>query len=379
MIKILVAGDFVPGSRTEDLVYRKDTKMLFGDFLPWLQKADYNIVNLECPIVLSGNTAGIKKNGPLLKTGREGAEILRDAGFNLVTLANNHFYDYGEIGVKETLSVCRAVGLETVGGGINLSEASQIFFKQIQNKNFAFINVCEHEFSIAANNHGGANPLDLVCNFDQIRQARERADYVIVIVHGGHEMFQLPDPEMQKIYRFFANVGADVVINHHPHCFSGYEIYKQTPIFYSLGNFSFDENQYHSIWNEGYAVMLNFDEKRISFDLFPYIQGDEIPGIRFMNNQEEKDFLDKLEILNKIIQNADLLVAEFQKFCAGREKSIVACFEPYMNRFLRALYIRRLLPSFLSEKMMLNLLNMIQCEAHQRVVIQVLKDKICKK
>jgi len=379
MVKILVTGDFVPCGRTENLVRQGDSEKLFGEFIPLLRQTDLNIVNLECPVVFSENAEGIKKNGPLLKTGREGAKILQKAGFNLVTLANNHFYDYGDIGVKDTLSVCYDLGIATVGGGINLAEASQVFFKQIKNKNFAFINVCEHEFSIATAGHGGANPLDLINNFYQIHEVRKKADYVVVIVHGGHEMYQLPNPNMQKTYRFLADAGADVVIGHHPHCYSGYEIYNQTPIFYSLGNFCFDENQRHSIWNEGYAVVLNFEDSRFSFDMFPYVQGDEAPGIRFMNDEERKGFEDRLEALNGIIHNANLLVDEFQKFCADRKKSVLSSFEPYSSRFLKALYVRHLLPSFLKEKVVLRLLNLIRCEAHRELVVQVLKNKVYNK
>ena len=73
-----------------------------------------------------------------------------------------------------------------------------------------------------------------------IQIAKEDNDLVIVIVHGGREHYQLPTPKQRERFRFYADAGADFVVGHHTHCYSGYEIYKGKPIFYSLGNFIFD-------------------------------------------------------------------------------------------------------------------------------------------
>ena len=74
-------------------------------------------------------------------------------------------------------------------------------------------------------NNIGANPIDIIDNAAQIKKAKKECDFVIVIAHGGHEYYNLPSPRMQKLYRFFAENGADIVIGHHTHCVSGHAIH----------------------------------------------------------------------------------------------------------------------------------------------------------
>ena len=97
---------------------------------------------------------------------------------------------------------------------------------------------------------------------------------MLVIVHVGPEHYQLLIPRMKEMYRFFIDVGADVVVNHHQHCFSGYEIYKEKPIFYGLGNFCFDWiGKRNGMWNEGLLLSLTLDlNHKRQFVLIPYRQ-----------------------------------------------------------------------------------------------------------
>ena len=81
--------------------------------------------------------------------------------------------------------------------------------------------------------------MDIIDNTNQIREAKASHDKVIVIVHGGHEYYNLLSPRMQKQYRFYADQGADIVVGHHTHCISGNEIHNGVPKYYSLGNFLF--------------------------------------------------------------------------------------------------------------------------------------------
>ncbi|MBQ9230186.1 MAG: CapA family protein [Prevotella sp.] len=165
-------------------------------------------------------------------------------------------------------------GIDTVGGGLSLNEASLILYKNVAGKKLAVINCCEHEFSIATESTAGSNPLNPIQQFYAIQTARQHADYVVVIVHGGHERFQLPSPRMQETYRFFIDAGADAVVNHHQHCYSGYEYYQGKPIFYGLGNFCFDTDMpCENSWYEGYIVELNFtNREKIEHRIIPYTQ-----------------------------------------------------------------------------------------------------------
>ena len=195
-MKVLVAGDFCPLNRVAIALEKGLADGVLGKVKPIADAADYAIVNLECPITY-GSEKRIRKCGPNLHCTEAGVSALRWAGFDCVTLANNHFRDFGDEGVNKTLGACTKTGLDTVGGGKELQEAGQTLFKNIGNKTLAVINCCEHEFSLATEHTGGSNPLAPLKQFYAIREARTRADYVLVVVHGGHEHYQLPSTRMQ--------------------------------------------------------------------------------------------------------------------------------------------------------------------------------------
>ncbi len=373
MINLIVTGDFVPQSRIQSLCDKKDYTFFFYQVKDLNRNVNISIVNLES-LIISCFCNPIVKTGPNLKCEESAVKALKYAGFNCVTLANNHFYDYGEAGVEDTLKACRDNGIDTVGGGKNLQEATQILYKEIEDKKIAIINVCEHEWSIASSIKGGSAPLDEVKNYYQIQEAREKADYVIVIVHGGTEHYNLPTPRMKKVYRFFIDAGADVVVNHHQHCYSGYEEYKGKYIFYGLGNFCFDRGiQKRNFWNEGYLVKLKFSNS-IDFEIIPYVQCAEEPTIDFDIDKEE--FFEKIEELNKLIADDDLLEKSFDNLVRQKEKGYVASLEPYRNRYLKALRYRRILPSLLPKFWYRYLLAIFRCEAHRDIVLRILERKL---
>lgn len=358
-MKILVCGDYVPTHRIATMVDNNDFSF-FSQVKELNKRIDFSIINLEAPIV-SGNAKPIKKNGPNLKADPKVVESLKYGGFNVTTLANNHIMDYGKDGLKETLKELNEGGILHVGGGINLKEASQILYLKKDEKTLAIINCCEHEFSIAEDDKPGANPLNPIRQFKAIKEAKQNADYVIVIVHGGHELWQLPSPRMVDTYRFFVEVGADAVINHHQHCFSGYEVYKEKPIFYGLGNFCFDSENKRELWSEGYAVQIEFNSE-IKFKLLPYLQCYATPSVVFL---PENSFSSRIDQLNQIISEEDKLLTETKKYYSYSFNFIASILEPYNNRILNKLFSLGLLPKFIKGRKARSLENFIFCESHR--------------
>lgn len=362
-MKVLIAGDFRPCERIADLVNQKRYDAIFGNVKSIIAKADYSLVNFESPVVINTATS-IIKNGPNLKCSFKAVEAIKYAGFKMTTLANNHFLDYGEVGVKDTLEMCRKYDIETVGGGTNLDEAEKVFYKTIGVENLAIINCCEHEFSIATKKAAGSNPLNPIKQYYQIQQARRNADYVLVVVHGGHEHYQLPSCRMQDCYRFFVDAGADAVVNHHQHCFSGFEVYNGRPIVYGLGNFCYDKRDRRILdsWNEGYMVLVNFKEKCVNLELYPYIQCYKDINIELLKNKTS--FENNLLKINTIISNRELLERENDEYYTTQDKQMKLLFEPYESRYLRACYLKGILPSFLTKKKYVRLKNFLNCESH---------------
>lgn len=373
MTKILITGDFCPINRVEGLINKSNYSEIFCDFLPIIKESDISVTNLECPLINGGKK--IKKSGPNLKASKKSVNALTYAGFNLVTIANNHIMDYGDEGLFSTIESCKKSKIDIVGAGINFNEAKKPFYKIVNNLKIAFVNFCENEWSTTNADYPGANPLNPISNFNQIKEASLNADYVFVIVHGGHEYYQLPSPRMQQTYRFFIEAGADAVIGHHPHCFSGYEIYNDKPIFYSLGNFVFDwPKRRKSSWNAGYAVQFIIDRNKINFTIYPYKQGEDGHnlGVKLIKESAKNKFMSQLTQLNYQISKPKLIEEEFIKFVHKRKRQYNSYFQPYSNKYLVALYNRKLLPSLLSEEKRRLFLNIIRCEAHKDAVIKIL-------
>lgn len=368
-MKILVAGDFCPQYRVAELLDQGSFGEVLGNIKRITERSDYSIVNFECPITY-GSARPIVKNGPNLRCSKKGVEALKWAGFNCVTLANNHFYDYGDEGASNTIRACTDNKIDFVGGGLNIGEASSILYKNIGGKILAIINCCEHEFSVATQTRGGSNPLNPIKQYYSILEAKQKADYVLLIIHGGHEHFQLPSPRMQETYRFFIDAGADAVVNHHQHCYSGYEVYKGKPIMYGLGNFCFDEKGCTGgKWNEGYFVMLSFDST-ISIEIIPYNQCDKEPKVLLLDNCA---FDERLKELNTIIVDKDRLARSVKDYYKSCNKQVGFLFEPLMNRLFASLRYRGILPSFVSKKRKLLAANYISCESHRDKILSYLE------
>ncbi|NMB36516.1 MAG: CapA family protein [Bacteroidales bacterium] len=374
LISILVAGDLVPHERTVPLFEAHKTVYLFGDVLSLIQESDFSVVNFEAPIVLDKPTP-IKKTGPNLYASLATIEVVKDAGFDLLTLANNHFRDQGQAGVCNTLSSADSIGLNYVGGGKNLKEARKVFYQHIKDKIFAFINVCEQEFSIAEDGYGGSNPYDLINIHHDIVEAKKKADYVIMIIHGGIEHYQLPSPRMKREYRYFVELGADVVINHHQHCYSGYEIYRDKPIFYGLGNFCFDLKvlRNNGMWDKGWLVKLMFEDNKIGFTLFPILQCADFPNVQLLERDAFSSTLDKL---NKIISDDNLLEEEYDKWATKKAKRMISRLNPFGNKYFDKLYKRGWLGNLHGTKRLYFTKCLLYCESHLDIIKRILKLKI---
>lgn len=375
-MRILVAGDFCPQNRVAELINKEDYQSVFGEVGNLTQQADYSIVNLECPVVEHQATP-IDKCGPNLKCTTKGVASLKWAGFNCATLANNHFYDYGEIGIFDTIAACKSNNLDYVGGGKDIISAGQILYKELQGKTFAIINCCEHEFSIATERTGGSNPLNIVKQYYDIQEARKRADHVIVIVHGGVELFWLPSRRMMETYRFFIDAGADAVINHHQHCYSGYDVYKGKPIFYGLGNFCFDWFSDDYRWTSGFMVQLDFPEVgKVRFDLFPYVQGGNTPGVCLMQGEEQAEFHENVKEYNEIISDENRREQEYRNWCKQKEGMYGVALNPAYTRFTKWLFKGKLGQRIISRHKLLQQYDYLVNESHIERVRMAITNKI---
>ena len=374
-MNILIAGDYCDKYRVKETISEEKYDTLFGKIKDTVRQYDLSILNFEFPVVVT-NCKPIPKCGPNLIGQKKAIDAIRYAGFNVCTLANNHILDQGETCCLDTKRLIEESGIKTVGVGRNKKEAEEILFLEEHGETLAIINCCEHEFSIATDSTPGANPLSPIRQYYKIKEAREKADYVLVIVHGGHEHFQLPSPRMKDAYRFFIDSGADVVINHHQHCYSGYEEYNNGLIFYGLGNLLFDHLKHrNNIWNEGYMVGLEFAASKKTYKLLPYTQCSKGPTVSFMDTEQNKEFCNKIEVLNRIIVNDNSLRKKYDEYATKKCRDSISIFAPWQSRITRALFNRGYLPMMVNKRRLSIIKNYITCESHRDLVIKAIQNK----
>lgn len=359
-MKLLIAGDYSPLERIQNKMSQGDYSY-FDDVKDIIKAHDFSIVNLECPICDKYDRP-IDKNGPNLSTSANVIPSLQYAGFNIVTTANNHILDYGETALKQTLNSLDSAKISHVGSGYNLAEASKPLILNCNQARTAIINCCENEFSIATNTKGGANPIDIIDIARQIKTLKETVNYIIIITHGGHEICQLPPISMKKRNRFFIEMGADAVINHHQHVFSGYEIYDGKPIFYGIGNFCFDREGIHNqLWNIGFMISLDLSTD-VKVEIIPYDQCSDEPKIKKLSSESMNIELQKI---NEIIKDDEILTQELNKYYERQYNQIKTAIQPFSNRLISGLIYKGFLPSLISKKTLLRLQNWVLCESHR--------------
>lgn len=342
------------------------------DIIELFAVGNLNIINMEAPI--SHSETKIKKTGPHLKSNEKAVKsVLSVLNVNLVTLANNHILDYAVQGLRDTITFCHQNGIETVGAGENLHEASQTLYKWItEDTKIAIINFAENEWASATNNSAGSNPMDVIDNYNQIRKAKSQANYVVVIIHGGNEYYNLPSPRMRKQYRFYVDAGADIIIGHHTHCISGYEIYKNVPIIYSLGNFLFTKENVHEEWYIGMLLELNINKAKFETTLHFTRQNRKNNAIDFVSEAEKQIFINAINQKREIIEEEKAIEFYWCNYVMSNKKKYLTYWSPISfvkNKYLKY-FLRKTGLTMLNEEGISIYKNLIKCEAHQEVTLK---------
>lgn len=308
-MKISIFGDFCPRDMSLQNIQKLPSLLDQGGLLDQIKSADLSILNLECPLTVTENK--FNKTGPNIKSFPETARVIREMGFTSVALANNHIFDFGSEGLKDTLNHCEEVGLDAFGAGLSHDNAQVTFSKSIRGDSLAIINAAENESCAATKHHGGANPLNVITLSRNIAKAKKNNTYVLVIIHGGNEFSNYPSPNVVERYRFFIDQGADAVVAHHPHVVQGFEIYHNRPILYSLGNFIFPSKKYNSTadgWSLGMGASIDFPfTGEDCLNLTPFYQSTNKSTISLLSSEGEEEFRKYLSKLSKSLNNIDSL------------------------------------------------------------------------
>lgn len=365
MTKLIVFGDFRAANPS---IIKFDNEV--GELL---NEAEIKVCNFEAPISTK-EARPAKKSGPSLSQSEKSPAFLKKNNFNVILLANNHIMDYGKEGCEATIKAFD--GVITIGAG-DAVEAFSVRVIETEGKKIGICSFVQKEFGVieskSEKSYGAAwiNSLDVP---GIIREAKRRCDFLLVFPHAGVEHTAAPLPEWRKIYKHFIEWGADAIIASHPHCPQGWETYQGKPIYYSLGDFYFDELTYDDLWYKSIAVELTISETIEVKE--HYLCFDDKTG-------EIK--LDRSELMRDYVSYANLLLqneAEYNKYidkmCASRWKGIKygllrgVC---GVSLQMRLIYILRLLGCMiLGNKDEMYLLNALQCESHRWVIERYLRN-----
>ena len=266
-IIINAVGDVMLAGRWTKTIRNKGYAVPFNAVRGELAIADVTIANLESPIARGGKEFTSKRFR--FRAEPEVAAALKHSGINLVTLANNHSMDFGAEALTETLLHLKQAGIAWVGAGENLAEARKMALSTIKGKKVAFLgySLTQPSEFFAGKDRPGTAPGFEKIYVDDIRQARQQADYVIVSFHWGTEGKSTIQAYQRTVAHKAIDAGADVIIGHHPHVLRGVEQYKNGLIFYSLGNFVFASKGITA--DTSMLVRLRFSEGKRQAELLP--------------------------------------------------------------------------------------------------------------
>lgn len=319
-LSVLFAGDVCTNANAA-LCHGAYAKEVLSEVKPYLDRADYRIVNLENPIAPEGVGAPIPKSGPNLIGRPANLDFFREGSFDCCVLANNHLGDFGTEAVLNTLRLLEENQFGYVGGGRNLEEAYRAWYIEEPGIRIAVLAACENEFGTADGTTPGAAGFDLKRIRDRICEEKKGADFVVVVFHGGNEQNPVPSPGACDRYRLFCDFGADAVVAMHTHCPQGYEVYEGKPIIYSMGNFYFPKLNYMDFapdapWFFGYLTQLFFEKgENVRFAVIPYRVNPEGTRISVFCGKEKEAFLDYLKTLSEIIQNPAEVRRLYEGWC----------------------------------------------------------------
>lgn len=253
-LRMLFMGDTMLG-RAVGVQYARGTD-LFANFrgpnATFMQGYDLVVANLEGPIT---ETEECQNKEIVFKFAPSVAQMLKNNGVTHVSLANNHSYDCLSQGLIDTKRYLDEAGIRYAGGGRTLPEST--ITETVRGTRIAILGI---DRTIA--------PHDPELIYEHLGSLEGAHDYTIVEVHWGNEYETTESESQRTLARGMIDAGADLIIGHHPHVVQPIEVYNRKPIFYSLGNFIFD--QIGEATNTGIAISLERSEADTAVTVHPY-------------------------------------------------------------------------------------------------------------
>ncbi|MCB9420176.1 MAG: CapA family protein [Ardenticatenaceae bacterium] len=304
VVELIAVGDVMLG---RDVANEPEP---LADVVPWLTAADLTFGNLEAAIVEDGTprTAPAGEPQPIILAAPVTAvPHLTSAGFDILSLANNHSLDFGPDGLAETAVRLQDANIDVVGAGPDTASAYQPLIREVDGLRLAFLAfnavpdpANSKQLSVNGNQWQPAD-WDEVRATEAVAQAQEQADVVVVSMHWGYEYEQQVDPWQETAVQALTAAGANLILGHHPHVVQetsnllglSNQRLPNLQVFtaYSLGNFVFDQGQDGT--DQGLALRVFFDKQGLrAVQVLPVWAG---PHPRLMTPEEAAPLLARIQ------------------------------------------------------------------------------------
>ncbi|HCB35840.1 MAG TPA: capsular biosynthesis protein [Candidatus Taylorbacteria bacterium] len=263
VVLMLFAGDIMLSRKIGGIMKEKgDYRFHFLKIASTTLRADISFANLESPLSSRGTKSGSAYS---FRAEPMAVEGLTFAGFDVLSVANNHLFDYGEKALRDTLSILSENDIAAIGAGETFQDAHAPRVMKVGRTRIAFL--AYSNLSVPFLGRASSSPA--IASFDDeilrgdIARAREIADTVVVSLHWGEEYETKHNAGQTRVARLLVDAGANIVIGHHPHVVQEIERYNGGLIAYSLGNFIFDQN-FSEETGKGLVLLVTLSEGRVA-------------------------------------------------------------------------------------------------------------------
>lgn len=304
-VTLVAVGDMMLSRAVGTRMERHGYDYPFASTSEYIRMADIAFGNLETPI-----TPGL----PVLpyemsfRADPEVATALKEAGFDVLSLANNHTPNFGEAGIRDTLRYLDEAGIAYVGAGANARDAALPAFLSVRGITFAFLAYTDAYIVPAEYEAGEERAGTAFMHIEKMKKAvldaKLIADIVIVSMHAGDEYEPLQSDRQTAFAHAAIDAGAEVVIGHHPHVVQPMEVYKGKYILYSLGNFIFDQ-----MWSmetrEGMLANMIFTHEGLAGITFHPVRIEDYAQPRFLDvDRDVARVIERLHALPEAVDRA---------------------------------------------------------------------------
>lgn len=288
-------------------------------------QADMTVANLESCII-----ENVHECDRFMATPESACDLISKLGIDVCTLANNHVMDCGSDGLYFMQRCLHAKGVQTVGAGMNINEASTPLTVSKNGTLIGIIATTDATHYKAKRNQAGISPLSLKQMEKAITKIIDTVDLVVLCIHSDLEFTNYPAPWKVKMSRKLARAGADIIIHHHPHTLQGIEIYEGTLIAYSLGNFIFPLNGLEYMENrdghvnESVILKVNVESSTrgkncISYNLVPIVI-DKHNVTQFAEGKQAESIIAKMSQYSDTLHSMKHLRKRYFQACLAQAK-----------------------------------------------------------